>query len=70
MERIQTDAGTQFISKEFQEGLSVHIVQLSLAAPDHQEINSQVKVTWVTLRTITHSIMAHVRFSGNIYILH
>ena len=28
MERIQTDAGTQFTSKEFQEGLSVHGVRL------------------------------------------
>ena len=36
MERIQTDAGTQFTSKDFQEGLSVRLVQLSLVVPDNQ----------------------------------
>ena len=57
MEIIQTDAGTQFTSKEFQEVFSVYGLQLSFAAPDHQEINSQVEVTWQTLQTIAHSIM-------------
>ena len=45
MERIQTDAGTQFTSKDFQGGLSLSGVRLTLAAPDHQEINAQVEVT-------------------------
>ena len=36
MVRIQTDAGTQFTSKEFQEGLSIHRLQLALAATHHQ----------------------------------
>ena len=36
LERIQTGAGTQFTSEEFQEGLSVHLIQLILAAPCHQ----------------------------------
>ena len=36
MERIQTDAGTQLTSKEFQEVLYVRGLQLSLATPDHQ----------------------------------
>ena len=39
MEGIQTDSGAQFTSKDFQEGISVHGVQLALVAPDHQEIN-------------------------------
>ena len=52
MEKIQTDDGTQFTSKDFQEGLSVCGKQLALAAPDRQEINGQVKLTWRTLRTI------------------
>ena len=42
MERIKTDAGTQFTSKEFQERLSVHGLQLSPAAPYHQETNRKV----------------------------
>ena len=36
MEIIKTDAGTQFTSKEFQEGLYVHGVRLALAALYHQ----------------------------------
>ena len=32
-----------------------------LAAPEHQEMNEQVEVTWRTLRTAEHSIMVHAR---------
>ena len=39
---IQTNPGMQFTSKEFQEGLYVRGVRLSLAAPYHQEMNVQV----------------------------
>ena len=46
MERIQTDADMQFNSKDFQEGLSVRVLRLSLSAPYHQEMNSQVEVTY------------------------
>ena len=34
-----------------------------LAVPKHQEINGQVEVTWRTLCTVAHSLMAHARFS-------
>ena len=54
MDIIQTDAGTQFTSKEFQEGLSVRGVRPEFAAPDQQETNVQVEVTWQTLQTIAH----------------
>ena len=46
MEIIKTDTGTQFTSKEIQEGLSVHRVQLSFVSTDHQETNIQFEVTW------------------------
>ena len=45
MEISQTDSGTQFTSKEFQEGLSVRRAKFSLSAPEHQEMNVQVEVT-------------------------
>ena len=45
MDRTQTEANTQFISKEFQGGLSVFVVGLSFVASDHQEMNGQVEVT-------------------------
>ena len=54
MEIIQTEVGTHFTSRDFQKGLSIHGVQLSLAAPDHQEMNGQVEVTWNTLQIIAY----------------
>ena len=32
-------------------------IRLTLAAPEHQEMNRQVEVTWRTLRTVPHSLM-------------
>ena len=37
------------------------IKQFLLPAPEHQEMNGQVEVTWRTLRTFTHSLMVHAR---------
>ena len=34
---------------------------MRLAAPEHQEMNGQVEVTWRTLSTITHSLIVHAR---------
>ena len=34
---------------------------MTLAAPEHQEMNIQVEVKWITLRTIAHSLMVHYR---------
>ena len=30
-------------------------------APEHQEMNRQIEMTWRMLRTISHSLMVHVR---------
>ena len=49
IEIIQTDAGKQFTSEEFQERLSVHGLRLALSAPYHQKVNDQFEVTWQTL---------------------
>ena len=35
---------------------------MTLAAPEHQEINGQVEVKWITLRTIAHYLMVHAIF--------
>ena len=37
---------------------------MTLAAPEHQEMNGQVEVTWRTLRKIAHSLMVHARVLG------
>ena len=34
---------------------------MTLAAPEHQEMNRQVEVSCRTLRTVAHSLMVHAR---------
>ena len=58
---ISADAGTQFTLTEFKEEVQTCGVCLTLAAPEHQEMNGQVEVTWRMLRTIAHSLMVHAR---------
>ena len=36
---------------------------MTLSAPEHQEMNGQVEVTWRTLHIVAHSLMVHARFS-------
>ena len=61
LERISSDAGTQFTSTEFKEECQNRGVRLRLATPEHQEMNGKVEVTWRTLRTIAHALMVHAR---------
>ena len=61
LERISADAGTQFTSTEFKDECQTRGVRLSSAAPEHQEMNRQVEVTWRTLRTVAHALMVHAR---------
>ena len=61
LERISADAGTQFNSTYFKEESQTRRVCLTLAAPEHQEMNRQVEVTWRTLRKVAHSCMVHAR---------
>ena len=61
LERISEDADTQFTSTEFKDECQTCRVCLTLAAPEHQEIDGQVDVTWRMLRTVAHSLMVHAR---------
>ena len=61
LERISLDAGTQFTSTEFKEECQSRRVSLTLSAPEYQEMNRQVEVTWRTLHTVTHALMVHAR---------
>ena len=63
LERISADTGPQFNSTEFKEECQTRGVHLMLEAPEHQEMNGQVEVTWRSLRTTAHSIMVHSRVS-------
>ena len=61
LERISADADTQFTSTEFKEEYQTRGVCLTLAAPEHQDMNGQVEVTRRTLRTVAYSLMVHAR---------
>ena len=61
LERISADAGTQFTSKEFKDECQTRGVRLTLTAPEHQDMNGQIEVTWRTLRTVAHALMVHAR---------
>ena len=59
LEIISVNAGTQFTSTEFQDKCQTRGVSLILEALEHQEMNGQVEVPWITLRTISQSLMIH-----------
>ena len=61
LERISADACVQFTSTEFQDECQTGGVWITLAYPEHQEMNVQVKVIWILFRTITHSLMVHAQ---------
>ena len=63
LEIISLDACTQFTSTEFKEECKTCGVHFMLAAPEHQEMNGQIGVTWRTLRTVAQSLMVHARVS-------
>ena len=46
---------------EFKEECQTRGVHLTLAAPENQEMDGQVEVTWRTLRTVAHALMVHAR---------
>ena len=48
---------------DFKEECQTRGVNLTLAAPEHQEMNGQVKVTWRTLRTVANYRMVHAGVS-------
>ena len=59
LERISADAGTQFTSTEFKDECQTRGVCLTLAVPEHQEMNGKIKVNWRTWLTVAHSLMVH-----------
>ena len=60
---ISVDVGTQFTLAEFKQECQTCGVSLKLAAPEHQEMNRQVEVTWIMLITVSQSLMVHARVS-------
>ena len=63
LERISADTGKKFTSTEFKEELQNRGVHLTLADPEHQEMNGQVEMARRMLHTIAHSLMVNARVS-------
>ena len=53
---------------EFKEEFQIRGFHLKLAAPEHQELNRQAKVTWRMLCKVSNSLMVHAySFLINVY---
>ena len=61
LEIISAKAGTQFTSTEFKYECQTCGFLLTLAAPEYQDMNGQVEVTWRMLRIVAHSLMLKLR---------
>ena len=59
IERIKADAGTQFISSQFQTFCSQNHISLNIAPPDHQEANHGAERPWQTIKSIARTITVH-----------
>jgi len=61
LDRIWSDAGSQFTSAEFVEYCREHQIHLSLAAPKKQYQNHLAERTWQTTSTIARTLLVHAR---------
>jgi len=61
LERIRTDAGSQFTLGEFAEYCRKNHIHLSLAAPKKQYQNHLAERTWQTTSTIACTLLVHAR---------
>ena len=62
--RIKADAGPQFASKEFQKFCNDNLIQLTIAAPEHQESNHGIECVYRTIQQMTRSILIHARLDN------
>ena len=60
---IRTDAGTQFMSEEFQDFCRENKFKLTHAASKHQEMNAYSESTWCHISTMSRSMMVHADLS-------
>ena len=53
--KVKMDAGPQFVSAEFQRYCSDSCINLSIAPPEHQELNHGAERHWQTLKKMIHA---------------
>jgi transposase InsO family protein len=67
IDRIQADAGSEFTSEEFRQFCITHQINLSLAAPKHQENNHLAERSWQTIHRMARSMLVHARLPDKYY---
>jgi transposase InsO family protein len=61
IEKIKSDAGTEFTSQEFKQFCVEKRVAVSFAPPKHQEGNNFAERTWQSLRKLSQCMLVHAK---------
>ena len=69
IEKIKSDAGTEFTSQEFEQFCAEKRVAVSFAPPKHQEGNHFAERTWQSLRKLAQCMLVHARLP-DMYLYH
>jgi hypothetical protein len=67
LQYIRADAASYFTSREFIEWGNTNNTKISIAAPNHQEMNSIVERQWQNMSQIMRAILIHARLSNHFY---
>jgi transposase InsO family protein len=67
IEKICTDAGSQFTSSDFKNFCRTKLITLSLAAPKKQSQNHLAERSWQTINKMARSMMVHARLPDQYY---
>ena len=64
---IRTDADSVFMSEEFRNGCLLIGVDVTHAAPRHQEMNGLAERSWRSIRDLAFSMMVHAHVGDEFY---
>ena len=67
LQNFRVDAGNQLISQEFNSWCIKKNINLSAAAPKHQEQNSIAERAWRTTSEMTRKLLVHANLSSHFY---
>ena len=67
MEGIRTDAGSAFMSQEFVKDCTEKRINVSHAAPRHQEMNGLAERSWRSIRDLAFSMIVHAQVGDKYY---
>ena len=67
IEYIRGDADSAFRSAEFQTWSVDNNINITIAAPKHQEMNSIVERAWATMDTMARTMCVHARLGNHFF---